>query len=231
MLILVLWLSSLAGCSDDPPSGGRDLGFSGDGPRFRLDAGASDATSIDAGPVDNGIPGGLDQGGATDAGDGTDTGLPRADSGTDLGADFGAQDFGPPDFGAPDLGPADLGAPDLGPPDSGPPDLGPLDAGPAPVTCTEPGLVLQTITDSASSGTPDTYFFDVNPGDPFCAEITGGGSGTWGVTVSNGTSGGIYCDNITPCRFRIPAGEMTILVTALTSDIGGYTLRVRSIPR
>ena len=98
------------------------------------------------------------------------------------------------------------------------------------MTCTGPGLVTRTIRDSASSGTPDTYFFDVRPGDPFCAEITGGGSGRWGVTVSNGTSAGVYCSNVTPCRIRVPPGETTLLVTAQTTDIGSYTLTVRSIP-
>ena len=71
----------------------------------------------------------------------------------------------------------------------------------------------------------------MSPGDPFCAEITGGGSGTWGVTVSNGTSAGVYCSDITPCRIRVPAGVPTLLVTAQTSDIGFYTLTVHSIPR
>ncbi len=98
------------------------------------------------------------------------------------------------------------------------------------MTCNEPGLVTQVITDSASSGTPDTYFISVTPGDPFCASITGGGSGTWGVTVSNGTSAGIYCSNQADCRLWVPAGEMTLLVTALTSGIGAYTLTLRTVP-
>lgn len=114
---------------------------------------------------------------------------------------------------------------------STPADTGPADTGPPPVTCTEPGLTTRVITDSASSGTPDSYFIDVNPGDPFCAEITGGGGGTWGVTVSNGTSTGVYCRNVTPCHIRIPAGVPTVIATAQTTDIGGYTLTLRYVPR
>lgn len=160
-------------------------------------------------------------------------------------ADGGAKDSGPLDIGTPDAASldaemADVGFEDAGGSDSGaheagvdagPADSGAPDAGPLPVTCAEAGLVTRTISDSASSGTPDTYFFDVNPGDPFCAEITGGGSGRWGVTVSNGTSMGIYCSNVTPCRIRVGANDPTLLVTALTTDIGSYTLTVRSIPR
>lgn len=98
------------------------------------------------------------------------------------------------------------------------------------MTCNEPGLVTQTISDSASVGTPDTYFISVSPGDPFCASITGGGSGTWGVTVSNGTSSGVYCSNVPSCALYVPPGQTTLLVTAQTSDIGFYTLVIRSVP-
>ncbi len=145
--------------------------------------------------------------------------------------DMGSADAGRMDAASQDAGPPDTGDLDAGPPDTGDLDAGAVDAGPPPVTCTEAGLVTRTISDSASVGTPDTYFFDVNPGDPFCAEITGGGSGRWGLTVSNGTSTGIYCSNVTPCRIRVGANDPTLLVTALTTDIGSYTLTVRSIPR
>jgi hypothetical protein len=93
------------------------------------------------------------------------------------------------------------------------------------------GLTTWTKTDTASSGTPDTYFFDVTPGDPFCASITGGGSGAWSLVVSNGTSGGVYCSGAAVCSILVPSGEMTLLTTAVTEDIGGYTLTVRYRPR
>ena len=65
----------------------------------------------------------------------------------------------------------DAGPADAGPVDAGAVDAGATDAGAPPVTCTEIGLMTRTIMDSASVGTPDTYFFDVNPGDPFCTKI------------------------------------------------------------
>ena len=106
---------------------------------------------------------------------------------------------------------------------------GGVDAGDV-VTCTEPGLTTETISDTASVGTPDTYFRDVRPGDPFCAEIVGGGSGTWSVVVSNGTSSGVYCTGVARCAIRVPAATPTLLVTATTTDIGAYTLTIRRIP-
>lgn len=231
---LLLLVFTLFGCSEERPRGGsrRDASQPSDAGRLDAGLGTSDAGDSDGGPEDA-APG--DSGSALDAGR-WDSGA--SDSAVDAGevADTGLKDTGPldtgaPDLGLPDAGPPDTGAPDLGLPDAGPPDAGAVDAGPAPVTCNEPGLVTRTISDSASSGTPDTYFFDVNPGDPFCAQITGGGSGRWGVTVSNGTSSGIYCSNTTPCRIRVASGDPTLLVTAQTTDIGSYALTVQSIPR
>lgn len=106
-------------------------------------------------------------------------------------------------------------------------DAAPVD----PCTPLPAGLTTWTKTDSASVGTPDTYFFDVNPGDPFCASITGGGGGVWSVNVSNGTSSGVYCSGSSKCSIVVPAGQPTLLVTAVTTDIGGYTLTVRYRPR
>jgi hypothetical protein len=93
------------------------------------------------------------------------------------------------------------------------------------------GLTTWTKSDSASVGTPDTYFFDVTPGDPFCATITGGGGGTWSINASNGTSSGVYCSGSPKCSIIVPASTPTLLVTAITTDIGGYTLTVRYRPR
>ena len=215
---LLLMLATILGCPDERPRA----------PGSRADASLSDAkTSTDASDGDAAV--------RVDAAV-MDSGAKDAASHDATVIDAGIKDAEATDAEAPEAGPTDAGIPDTGPPDTGfmdasAPDAAPVDAGPPAVTCTEPGLQTRTITDSASSGTPDTYFFDVNPGDPFCAEIRGGGNGTWGVTVSNGTSAGVYCSNITPCRIRIPAGTPTVLVTAQTSDIGGYTLTVRLIPR
>lgn len=111
-------------------------------------------------------------------------------------------------------------------------DTAPADTAPAdPCSPLPSGLTTWTKTDSASVGTPDTYFFDVTPGDPFCATITGGGGGAWSVNVSNGTSSGVYCSGSPTCSIVVPAGQMTLLATAVTTDIGGYTLTVRYRPR
>ena len=98
------------------------------------------------------------------------------------------------------------------------------------IDCNDPFLVTEVINDSASVGTPDSYFRDVTPGDPFCAEITGGGGGSWGVVVSNGTSSGVYCNDVPSCAIEVPSGDTTLIVTAVTSDIGSYTLTIRRIP-
>lgn len=90
-------------------------------------------------------------------------------------------------------------------------------------------LALYEISDSASSGTPDTYVFEVAPGGPVHAELTGTGSGAWTLAMSNGTSLGIWCIDVPVCDFVMPAGQTTLVVTARTEDIGFYTLRL-SIP-
>jgi len=187
-------------------------------------------TAGDSAPVaDTGtdLDAGVDSGAVTDAGGdaASDSGM-ALDAGPDAASDANVDSGAVLDAAADAV--MDTGtAMDT----SAPIDTAPADTGPPPVTCTEPGLTTRVITDSASSGTPDSYFIDVNPGDPFCAEITGGGSGTWGVTVSNGTSTGVYCSNTTPCHIRIPAGVPTVIVTAQTTGIGSYTLTLRYVPR
>lgn len=182
------------------------VGCGGDDPLDAgRDAGVADGGGADAGATDGGE--------ATDGGDAGGAGT-DASSGDASVADAGDADAG----GGSDGGGMDAGAADAG-----------FDGGPG-VTCTEPGLTTETIRDSASVGTPDTYFRDVRPGDPFCAEITGGGSGSWGVTVSNGTTTGVYCRDVPRCAIRVPPGDTTLLVTAITSDIGFYTLTIHRIP-
>jgi hypothetical protein len=211
----IVWASVfLLACSaSDPADAGLDAGRGRDGGSERdatvPDAGALDAGSGDAGAID----GGVIDGGALDAG--------VIDGGV---IDAGAIDGGVIDAGALDAG-RDAGMIDAGR------DAGPIDAGRAdPCTPIPPGLTTWTRTDTASSGTPDTYFFDVTPGDPFCAEITGGG-GSWTLVVSNGTSSRVYCSGSPRCSIIVPPGQPTLLVTAVTDDIGGYTLTVRYRPR
>lgn len=195
-----------------------------------LDTGATDTSTTDTAVADTG-------GGDTAV---ADTGGGDSGGGDTGGADSGAADSGAADTAVADSG-ADVGAGDTGLADTGLVDAGakdsaadaiPVDTGPAdPCSPLPTGLTTWTKTDSASSGTPDTYFFDVNPGDPFCATITGGGSGAWSVNVSNGTSAGLYCSGGSKCSILVPAGQLTLLVTAVTTDIGSYTLTVRYKPR
>lgn len=212
-----------AGCArEGNVDAGADASASRDG---GADAGASDAGSIDAGSDAGSIDAGADAG-SIDAGS-TDAG---ADAGSiDAGADAGSTDAGS-DAGSIDAG-ADAGSIDAGSIDAGF-DAGASDAGDSdPCTPIPAGLTTWTRTDSASSGTPDTYFFDVTEGDPFCASITGGGSGAWSLVVSNGTSSGVYCAGSPTCSIVVPPAQSTLLVTAVTTDIGGYTLTVRYRPR
>src|SRR5690606_39540279 len=120
---------------------------------------------------------------------------------------------------------------DAGPIDAGLVDAGPSDAGRVdPCTPLPAGLTLWTRSDSASTGTPDTYILEVNPGDPFCASITGSG-GSWWVNVSNGTTSGVYCSGAPTCSIIVPEGQTALMVTAVTNSIGYYTLTVHYRPR
>jgi hypothetical protein len=202
--LLALSVAS-AGCSEDNTSAPEDAGASMDTASADsgspLDATEADSRPADSAPVDSGAP------------------------------DTSSPDAGPADIGTSDTAPADTGTPDTGLADTGSPDTG-ADTAPAdPCSPLPSGLTTWTKTDSASVGTPDTYFFSVNPGDPFCATITGGGSGTWSINVSNGTSSGVYCSGSPKCSIVVPPGQLTLLATAVTTDIGGYTLTVRYRPR
>jgi len=210
------------------------------------DGNIQDSVFADAVETDSGSSS-FDSGSDSDAGS-TDIGT--TDSGTtDTGSlDAGTFDAASSDAGTADAASFDTSSPDTGSADTGSADTGPADTGLAdtlvdtgsdakadttPVDPCSPlptGLTTWTKTDTASTGTPDTYFFDVNPGDPFCATITGSG-GTWSVNVSNGTSSGLYCSGSSKCSIVVPTGQLTLLVTAITTDIGSYTLTVRYRPR
>jgi hypothetical protein len=133
---------------------------------------------------------------ADDAGEGLDSG---SDTGVDIGMDSGA----------------DTGA------DSG------TDAGTMPGVYDTTGWTMKTFTknESASVGTPDSYFFNVDPGSPLSAFITGGGNGTWSVNVYGGYSNQLYpCSGSPLCQVMLRPEDTTVIVTAITTDIGGYSL-------
>lgn len=93
-------------------------------------------------------------------------------------------------------------------------------------------MTTRIIEDSASGGTPDTYTYNVNPGDPFCASITGGGSSPWELIVSNGFSSGIYCSGDSACSIFVPASQTRIFVTATNEGSPAfYRLTLHYIPR
>jgi hypothetical protein len=180
------------------------------------DAGSESDASVDAGAEsDAGNDAGTDAG--SDAGNdaGTDAGSDAGrDAGNDAGNDAG-RDAGN-DAGR-DAG-NDAGRDAYTPPD--------------PCSPLPSGLTTQVINDSASSGTPDTYMYNVNPGDPFCASITGGGSDPWQVIVSNGFSSGIYCSGDPTCSIFVPAGQTRIFVTATNEGSpASYRLTIHYIPR
>jgi len=168
------------------------------------DAGTDDASNTDAGNTDAGNT----DAGNTDAGNTDDAG--NADAGSDAGMDAGS----------------DAGR------DAG--NDGGRDAYTTPDPCSPlpPGLTTRVINDSASAGTPDTYTYDVNPGDPFCASITGGGSDPWQVIVSNGFSSGRYCSGDPTCSIVVPAAQTRIFVTATNEGAPAfYRLTIHYIPR
>ncbi len=155
-----------------------------------------DASVSDSGNLDAGLDAMADM--ANDSGVGLDSG---SDTGVDIGMDSGA----------------DLGA------DSG------TDAGTMPGVYDTTGWAMKTFTknESASVGTPDSYFFNVDPGSPLSASITGGGNGTWSVNVYGGYSNQLYaCSGSPLCQVMLKPEDTTVIVTAITTDIGGYSLTV-----
>jgi hypothetical protein len=109
-------------------------------------------------------------------------------------------------------------------------DAGRPDARSVPDAAPQFDLVTQTISDSASSGTPDSYQFEVLPGSPFEAHVSGGGAGPWTLNLSNGTTTGIYCTGSPDCTATIPAGVDLVLLTIVTEDIGFYSVQVTWAP-
>ncbi|MCA9664107.1 MAG: hypothetical protein KC503_00920 [Myxococcales bacterium] len=88
-------------------------------------------------------------------------------------------------------------------------------------------MKTRTLQDSASGGTPDSYFFDVDPGSPLAASITGGGSGSWTVNVFGGVSNRLYCSGAPSCQVMLWPQDTTVIITAITTGIGYYTLTVQ----
>lgn len=103
------------------------------------------------------------------------------------------------------------------------------DADTGPLVYDETGWAMKqnTITESASSGTPDSYFYDVDPGSPLSATITGGGSGVWSVNVFGGYSNMLYCTGTPSCQVMLRPEDTTVIVTAITTGIGSYSLTIR----
>jgi hypothetical protein len=104
------------------------------------------------------------------------------------------------------------------------------DTGTTPGTYDETNWTMKTWTknESASTGTPDSYFFDVDSGSPLSASITGGGNGTWSVNVYGGYSNQLYpCSGTPSCQVMLRPEDTTVIITAITTDIGYYQLTVR----
>ncbi len=222
--IAVFVVVALAGCSDSHNNGGQtplDAGMD-QSTSGGEDAGSPDASSNngsdDAGPTDGGAnDGGAEDAGADDAGvddagpdDRQDGGSTR-DAGNDMAGDAATADM-TGDTGAADMSGADAGGGDMS-------DPGEYDTTGWP-------MEQVTISDSASVGTPDSYFFDVDSGSPLSASITGGGNGTWSVNVFGGMSNQLYCTGTTLCQVMLRPEDTVVVVTAITTDIGSYSLTV-----
>lgn len=228
-LIVSLAVFAVAGCSDnahDPDAGQRDL-----------DAGADQSLS-DSGQLTDDADSRTDDTGSNDVGDG-DARSDDADAST---ADASTTDASATDATTADADPTDTGADaatdagtdastgDAGG-DSGTSDMADMadmadGGGPPPYDTTGWTMLRTTITESASVGTPDSYFFDVDSGSPLAASITGGGSGTWSVNVFGGMSNHLYCTGTASCQVMLRPEDTVVVVTAITTDIGSYTLTV-----
>lgn len=101
------------------------------------------------------------------------------------------------------------------------------DAGPPVYDETGWTMRQNTISDSASTGTPDSYFYDVDAGSPLSASITGGGTGIWSVNVFGGYSNMLYCTGTSSCQVMLRPEDTTVIVTAVTTGIGSYSLTIR----
>jgi hypothetical protein len=216
-IAIALSLTSVVACSDtahDPDAQnhhrGRDAGFD----QGHTDPGDSGHQEGDAGPTDE-----EDGGGQTGDGGTTDGGPTDAGGDASQGGDGGSDaDGGTSDGGmSTDGGTSGDGGMD---PDSG-------DGGSSGGYDTT-GWDMKTanFSDSASVGTPDSYFFDVDSGSPMAASITGGGNGTWSVNVFGGMSNHLYCTGTSSCQVMLRPEDTVVVVTAITTDIGYYSLSV-----
>lgn len=217
---------SLAACSDDLVNDASDHGSAEDVGSL-TDAETMDTTNGgDAATADFGVDGGdLSDAGPTDmtSSDMTSSDMTSNDmslTDTSLTDDMSLPDANPSDMSSTDVG-ADATA-DMAINDAGAED----DAGSGGYDTTGWTMMRWVKSDSASTGTPDSYFFDVDAGSPIAASITGGGSGTWSVNVFGGMTNTLYCTGAPGCQVMLDPQDTVVIVTAVTTAIGSYTLTV-----
>ena len=100
------------------------------------------------------------------------------------------------------------------------------DSWPPPYDETGWTMSTRTHSDSASTGTPDSYFYEVDPGSPLSANISGS-NGIWSVNVYGGMSNQLYCTGSSLCQVMLRPEDTIVVVTAITTNIGSYSLTVR----
>ena len=172
-----------------------------------------------------GLDAGLDAGDAAQSEGAADT---SNSDGVSTPVDTGAGDGGGQDGGSGDAGGAetDAGTDAASDMSSTDPDVGADTGSSGGYDTTGWDMKRTTLSDSASVGTPDSYFFDVDSGSPLSASITGGGSGSWSVNVFGGYSNYLYCTALTSCQVMLRPEDVTVIVTAITTDIGSYSLTI-----
>lgn len=222
MMMLVVLAGMAAGCSDsaDPLPDDVDLGgfdssvLDDQGRDSDLD---SKPDGLDAG--DSGMSQDMgtdtqedmaDQDMATDMADQDND---MADQDSDMAADMTDQDMTDQDMAA-DMADQDMANEDM-------------NSGPPPYDTTGWTMKSATHSDSASTGTPDSYFYSVDSGSPLSASISGGGSGFWTVNVFGGYSNHLYCTGTSLCRVMLRPEDTTVIITAVTTGIGPYTLSIQ----
>lgn len=199
------------GDSDHPDTG--DSGSEGDGGRLNAGDTGTDLTSdaaSDTETTDTGADGDVD-------GDTTD--MERSDAGR---TDMSVQDVDGVDMASNDTGRVDASpSADM---TSG--DMASTDTGSGGYDTTGWDMKQWTTSGTASTGTPDSYFFDVDAGSPMAASITGGGNGTWSVNVFGGMTNTLYCTGTASCQVMLDPQDTVVVVTTITTDIGQYSLTV-----
>lgn len=218
--IAVLSLS-LAACSDDLVNEDSSFVDAGDQSSTEDVGSLTDAETTDA--ANGGDAATADFG--VDGGDVADTGPADMDH-----ADMTSNDMNLTDMSQPDANPSDMSSTDMGADATG--DMASNDAGveedagSGGYDTTGWTMMRWVKSDSASTGTPDSYFFDVDAGSPIAASITGGGSGTWSVNVFGGMTNTLYCTGAPSCQVMLDPQDTVVIVTAITTAIGSYTLTV-----